>query len=744
MRFKFFALFVIILFIAACAGKGMLAPSVELSEDFVLPFSDKTVTGSLENGFKYYIRYNDFPADKIELQLNVRSGSLNETEEERGIAHFVEHMAFNGTKNYKSNDLIKFMEAAGLVFGKDSNAFTAYKNTRYLLTIPSDNATLLEDAFGIMRDWVDGVSFDPKEIEKEKGVIIEEWRSRNDAANRVRRKSAEYIYAGSLYPLREPIGLTEVVSGADRDLVKGYYDKWYAASNSALVIVGNVDTVKAEDMVKRYFGELKKKDTPKRADDTVPLSNGTVLGIISDPEITSASFSITFFEEEGRISRYKELKKSFLESGALNMLNKRVGAAILEKRTDLLSFRSGKANMDNNLSMLRFIVMTKPENLENDIRTALIEAEKAKRFGFSETELKEFITNQKTFLERAASPDYKYQSSKYAESLADYDTSGGYFTEFTQDKALLDRIFSETELADYNRAFSNLLKSKSVLVLVTVPERDKSRIILKAEDFVNILGEIAAMALEPDVQEISVDKLIDNIPQGGDILSRKRYENVDGELITYANGVRLFVKKNAADKGHFTFEARKPGGLSALKDDEVVDMDILPQVIASSGFDNITGRQLQMFMAGKRVNAAPSVSEYSFEFGGGGDSVDIETLFQLLYKNFTAPNVDKNAFASIIKRLETSLINTEKDKKTLFFRDAVKAMNNSKYRRNYLLSGDLAAITPELLLKLYKANFGDAGNFVFVLAGDLDIESAAEYGRIYLGGLAAPEKKSAA
>jgi zinc protease len=741
MRLKIFAL-IALFFLAACAGKTN--HPIMPDDDFVLPFSNKTITGSLENGLKYYIRYNDFPSDKIEFRLNVRSGSLNETERELGIAHFVEHMAFNGTKNFKSNDLIKFMEAAGLVFGMDSNAYTSYKNTIYRLTVPSDNETLLKDAFGILRDWADGVTFDPAEIEKEKGVIIEEWRSRNDAGRRVSQKSIEYIYYGSLYPIREPIGLVDIISGADRGLLKGYYDKWYTASNSALIVVGNIEPLKAEEMVKRYFSTMEKKSYPPKADDFVPLKDGVRFGVISDPELVYTTFSINFFEEEGQISTYKHLKKYILESGALNMLNNRVEAAILEKRRELLSFHAAKSYMDGNLSMLRFIVTTRPETIENDLKIALTEIERTKRFGFTEVELKEIIANQKTFWERAASPDYKYQSSKYAWALSDYDTYGGHFTEYSQDKDLIDRIYSETTLADYNSALNTLLKSGSTLLLVTAPERDLGKIALDADKFIKIKAETAAMELEPIVTESFVDKLIESIPQGGEVQTRTAYGNVDGELITYNNGVRLFIKKSAADKGHFSLAAKKAGGLSILNDNDSLYINIVPVAIGASGFDNITRRQLQMLTAGKQAAVNPVASEYMFEFIGGGDSADIETFFQLLYKYFTAAKVDENVFSSIIIAAENSLVNIEKDKLTGFFREAAKAMFNSRYRRNYLLSSDLPSITAELLQKLYRANFADAGNFVFVLSGDLNVDEVAELGRIYLGGLPPSEKKSAA
>jgi zinc protease len=537
----------------------------------------------------------------------------------------------------------------------------------------------------------------------------------------------------------------EVVAGADRALLKGYYDKWYTAANSAIIIVGNIDAAEVEEKVKRYFSTLAKKDTPEKADSSIPLQNGVRFGIVTDPELNDTFFSINFFVEEGEITTYRELKRYILEAGALSMLNRRVGGAILEKEIDLLSFRGAKTSLDdNNLSVLRFIVNSKPESIEEDFKTALIEIERAKRFGFTAEELKEYTATQKTFIDRAASPDYKYPSERFAEAIADYDTNGGHFTEFSQDKVLLDKIFSETEIDDYNRAFNSLIESKSELVLITAPEMEKGKIAFTEEIFSRIKNETAAMQLEPRKAEAVVDSLIDALPKGGEVQSRTKYESLNGELITYTNGVRLFIKKNPIDRGHFAFSARKPGGHSSLNNSDALYIDLLPQIISASGFENITRRQLQILTAGRQARVQFRVVEYMFELMGGGDSEDLEIFFQLLYKYFTSANVDENAFSAIIKASETNLANTEKDRMTAFFRDAAREMNNGKYRRNYLLSSDLASVAPDALLKLYKDNFEDAGNFIFVLSGDLDIDLTVELGRIYLGGLAEPEKKSAA
>lgn len=701
-----------------------------------LPFSDKILYGTLDNGLRYYIKQNDFPADKVELRLNVRSGSLNETEEERGVAHFVEHMAFNGTTNFEGNDLIKFLDQVGLTFGQHTNAYTSSDNTNYMLSVPAENAQLIEDSFLIMREWADGISFDTEEIEKEKGVITEEWRARNDVRNRLRILSREYLLEGSLYVQRDPIGLMGVVAGANRDLLKGYYDKWYTAGNMSVTVVGNIDPARAEELVKKYFSSLEERETPDPADGTVPLIDGLRIRTATDPEATSASISYNLFEHEGKIETYPHLRQNLLELGAMSMLNKRVESKILEKQIELISFRGGKAATVG-LGFTRFNVITRPESFDSDIREMLTEIERAKRYGFNEDELQEFIVSQRTFLDRAASPDYKYPSDQYVNMIISYDTYGGHLTEFTQDKALLDRIFAETSIEDYNRAFNRLLESDSRMVMITIPERDAGKVFLDEAKFEAIAAEVADSEIAPPAESGFIDKIIDKEPEGGVIASRTAYPNLDGELITYGNGARLFIKNNVSDKNRFMLTAKKQGGLSVLNDEEALYSNLMQQALTSSGFDGISRRELQTFMADKRVTVAPSVTNNTFDFGGGGDSEDLEAFFQLLYMSITAPDIDPNAFAAIITATETALRNNEQDKKAVFFRDVPGAMMNGNYRRAYLLESDLPDITPAKLLELYEKHFTDIDNFIFVLSGDVDRDRAVELGRIYLGGLPA-------
>ena len=327
-------------------------------------------------------------------------------------------------------------------------------------------------------------------------------------------------------------------------------------------------------------------------------------------------------------------------------------------------------------------------------------------------------------------------SLKNASGITDYDTNGGHLTEFSQDEVLINRIFSEVNITSFNRAFNEMLESGSMLVLITTPEAEKDKITLTPEKFKATWDEVKALDIKAQASGRILDKILDKEPEGGKIASRKAFQNVDGELVTYSNGVRIFIKKNSVDKNRFLLSARKPGGSVLFDDETMVISEMMGKAILASGFDGISRRELNTFLADKQASVSMNVGGNTFDFAGGGDSEDIETMFQLLYKYITDPYIDENALSAIIKSTENSLVNIEKDKNTLFFREAAETMFNNKYRRGYMLLPDLEAVTSEKLMKMYKDNFLDVNNFVFVISGDVDADLTAELGRKYLGGLA--------
>lgn len=707
-----------------------------------MPFAQNVLYGKLENGLQYYIMQNNFPADKVEMRLNVRSGSLNETEQERGLAHFVEHMAFNGTKHYKGNDLIKEMEAMGLSFGQHSNAYTSEDVTNYQLSFPVDNKEFMSKSFIIMRDWADGLLFDAEEIEKEKGVIIEEWRMRNDVRQRLRSQFRGFLLEGSKYPEREPIGLVEVIKKADAKLLRGYYDKWYVPENMSIVIVGNIDPKVMEKEIKDHFSSMASKKSPVHADKNIKVKNDLRFKIVSDPEAKSLNASYVLIKGNTVAATYEEAKKTILRAGAFSMLNKRVFAKINEKKSALVSFRGGVSQLTPNVSSVVFTVTSKPETLSSDIDLMLEEIETAKRYGFTQAQLNEFVTSTSTFLERAAQPDYKYPSTQYVSSILEYDNNGGYLTDFAQDKELFTRVFAETELKDYQNAFVEIIDTKDAVAYISVPERDRKSVKYGIKDFRKAVKNAQQKKIaEPEAEKV-LKSLIKEEPVAGTVVKRVKLENLDAEELTLSNGIRFIIKYNPAEKDKFVLSASKKGGLWTYPDDKYLTLSVATQVASRSGFKGISARDLQLFNAGKQVQVSTAAGDNVFNLSGGGDSRDMETLFQLIHLTFTAADMDENAFQAWKKSTETQLLNQEKDKQTLFQREVSEDIYSENYRRGWLETSDLPKLNVKSLAEIYADAFSDAENFVFTISGDIDRAETEKLAAKYLGSLKPTGKKA--
>ncbi len=711
-------------------------------ENEIMPFSDKVITGTLDNGLKYYIRYNDFPSDKIEMRLNVRSGSLNETNEERGLAHFVEHMAFNGTKNFKGNDVIKFMEEAGLVFGKDTNAATSYDYTNYQLTVPYDNERLINTGFNILKDWATNITFDEEEIEREKGVIVEEWRMRNDVRYRMGVESRKHILSGSLYPERDAIGLMDVVKGANRELLVGYYNKWYRPDNMAIIVVGNIDPEKAKQKIIETFSDIAPKEKHEAASKNINYEKGIRTAIVKDKEAKGIFATLYIYHKGHQTETYEDFKEDILESGAMNMFGRRMSLDIQEKKIDILALRGMTSILGDNTKTAVFSGSFLSSKFNESLKTMLLEIERVKRYGFTKEELEYFKTTQLSFLEKAAKPDYKFPSEKFADQISSYDTMGGYFTEFHQDKALIERVFNETNITSYNRAFENMLNSDDMLLVVSIPENEEKNVDISVKKLTALMKEVEESKISKVEEKGFTGHLINEEIKAGKVAQRQEDKKLGVTKVVYENGLTLYIKQNKEEVNKFLIQGKKQGGLSILEGKDYLFANTMTQIISRSGFDNISKRNLDTLMAGKNVNVSPSITEYSFDIAGGGFSDDIEYAFQLLYKYYTAPTIDKDYLSAYKNSLKTQLELEANDNKIQFARKATEVMYNDSYRRGYLLQSDIKDINEELLLNIYKNNYLDINNYIFAISGDFDIEKVIELGGKYLGSLKKVDKKA--
>ena len=713
------------------------------NEDGIIPLHNKVVTGQLDNGLKYYILENDLPSNKVEFRLNVRSGSLNETEKERGLAHFLEHMTFKGTKNFPDNTIVKFLEAAGLSFGPDTNAYTSFDNTNYQLSIPYDNESLISDAFKIFRDWAGDVVFKKEDFEKERGVILEEERVRDTYYYRMYEKRFKEMHNKSLFSERLPIGLINIIKNATIQDLEDYYKKWYRPNNMSVVIVGKIDPKYAEKIIIEKFSDLKNSDTPVAASREVEIVKGLRVKEIAENEAKFVQLEMNYFypgKEDGTIKSYKHL---LMLEAISSMFNRRVALDIKENKLDLQSLGLYQEFLGNNYSSINFSASLNKGDYKKYLDVFLTEIEKVKRYGFSAGELAYFKKFKENEINNLAQDGYRLESKEYAELLSNFDTLGGYFTDFKTLKVITDKILNDLTLKDYNDLIKNIMSSEDRLFLTYLPSSLKNKIKFNKVDIEAALDVVSKKEIKKIDTESSLKSLeVKNI-KPSEIVKKIKHENISATEFVYSNGARLFVKKDQNKFQEFNLYGSKLGGSSIMNNREVLLVGILEEALINSGFKDISNRELSEILVDKEVSFGINSYDYYSNYAGKGKTKDIETLFQLLHRSATAFEIDNNALEVIKDSYKLNLELAEKDKKVLFKRTVNEKKYNNNYRRSYLLSSDISSINKEELEYFYKKHWtNEISNFVFTVVGDVDVNAVGELGAKYIGSIKASENKA--
>lgn len=700
-----------------------------------LPVREDIVQGKLDNGLKYYIMPNGYPEKKVEIRLNVRTGSLNETEEELGLAHFVEHMAFNGTRNFKGNDLIEFMEEAGLTFGKHSNAYTSTDVTNFQLSIPTDREGILEKGFMIIREWADGISFETEEIEKEKGVIVEEWRMRNDYRSRLRNMRRDILLKGSLYPSRRPIGDMDIVRGATRKLLKGYYDKWYTAENMSVIVVGDITVDKGRELIEKYFADMEKRSTPEHASKEVPLTGDVRFEVISDEEAPSLSLTLNNLASDSPVSSYDDYKRHILEQGVGYMFSKLMQTRRLSGETELYGFRAGTARIADSAKDYYISVTLSEANYQDDLTEFFEEIEGVKRYGFTLELLKEFKDVIHQALIREAREDKVVESSDLTRTIVRYDTSGGDFMTPAQELAVFEKVISEVNITSFNRTFKEMLKVPDRVVILALPDKLKDSVSIELSDIEEAMAAAQKAELTKLTSSSGKSSLMDSMPEPAEITERKYVEELESEMVKLSNGAVLYLRTSDLKKHNYTMTAIRPGGRSVLGGEEYTLSSALDTMIATSGFTGMDRNSINRIKAGHKINIAPKVTEYYESFSGGGDSQDIEMGFQFLNRYLTAFEITDVSYKVALESLEKELERDKRNKFSVFMRSILPEVYNENYRRLFLKEEDLNEFSKEKFASVYQKIFSDIDGYIFVISGDLDKEKVIDLFAGYIGGI---------
>jgi zinc protease len=722
---------------AAAATSARTAPLTQ-----AIPVDPLVTVGRFPNGLRYLIRTNKLPANRAELRLVVNAGSILENDDQQGLAHFVEHMAFNGTSHFPKQQLIDFLQSTGMKFGPSINAFTSFDETVYMLQIPTDKAGLLEKAFLILEDWARNVSFDPTEIDKERGVIIEEWRGRRGAAARIQDKQLPVMLKGSRYAVRLPIGKTEIIQNFKHDLLKTFYTDWYRPDLMTVVAVGDIDKAAVEAMITQHFKAIPPATAPRaRAAYAVPDTPGTLYSIETDKEMTGTTVGILNKLPARDHTTVGAYRQEIVESLFDRMLNVRFSE--LAQKPDP-PFVGGGASIGpfgiRGKEAASLNAMVKETGIERGIEVLLTEALRVARHGFTPSEFDRQKKDMLRGIEQQATEKDKQQSAMLANEYMRHALVQEPIPGIVYEYELYQRFLPEITLAEINALATKWLAESNRVVMVSGPQKEG----LVVPDEARLAGVINAVGTKEVTAYVDTSDskpLLDPIPSPGRVVKASTREGIGLTEWELSNGIKVALKPTDFKQDEIVFRAFSPGGTSLASDKDYVAAMTASQAVGAGGVGQFSAIELRKVLSGKVASANAGFSDLSSTVFGSGSRKDLETMFQLIYMAFTQPRSDPAMFGVITNQMKTILAN-RKNTPDYAFSEALSQIMSQGHIRGRTMSPELVdEMNLEKSLAFYKERMADASGFTFVFAGSFDLDTMKPLVERYLASLPSADRR---
>ncbi len=701
-----------------------------------LPLDPAVRIGKLPNGLTYYIRKNVKPEKRVELRLAVNAGSTLEVPGQEGLAHFTEHMAFNGTKNFPKNELVSYLQTAGVRFGGDLNAFTSFDETVYILPIPSDKQELVDKGLLVLQDWAFGMTMDNTEIDKERGVIIEEWRTGQGSSQRMRDKYFPLLFKGSRYAERLPIGKKDVIEGFKYDLIKQFYKDWYRPDLMAVVAVGDIDVDQMEKKIKEMFGKAKGPAKPrKREEFNVPDHKETLVSIVQDREATNVQVQVIYKQPSADLKTEADMRGYLVRQLYNGMLNARLDELRQKSDPPFIYGVSAYGGFVRTKDAYFANAVVNETGAERGLRTMLEETERVKRFGFTPGELERQKKTQLKSIEQAYNERDKTESESYVEEYVDHYLEGNAAPGIEFEYQFYNKYLNDVQLAEVNSLAKQWVKDENRVVIITAPE--KSSVQLPSEARVReVLAETAKANLTPYEDKAVASSLITALPTAGKVSAEKKLAAVDVTEFTLSNGARVVLKPTKFKNDEILFQAYSFGGTSLYSDADYLTASNLGQIVTASGIGQFSATDLTKTLAGKTVRVGMGLSETSESMNGNASVNDLEAMFQLIHLYFTQPRKDAEAFSSFIAKSKAQMQNMSANPQYFFIDQTQKILYNNNLRRKVLPEpADFDKINLDRAFEIYKERFGDASDFTFMFVGSFEPEKIKPLIELYLASL---------
>ena len=708
---------------------AMLALSITMlaQQAMPVPFDPNVRRGKLENGLTYYIRHNEKPAQRANFYIAQKVGSILEEDDQQGLAHFLEHMAFNGTKNFPGKALLNYMEHNGVKFGENVNAWTSIEQTVYMLTnVPTTNMNLVDSCILILHDWSSFISLEGEEIDKERGVILEEMRQGQGAQMRIYEKMLPEIYPNSPYGHRLPIGTKEVVSGFDHEALRAYYHKWYRPDLQGIIIVGDIDVNEVENHLKTIFEDIPAPVNPaERIRFQVADNAEPIVSICTDPEETTYDVSVFYkhdivpFEERGDVQYWI---KGYIDQLVATMFNNRL-EELTQKANPPFIYGGGYYSTffisDTKDAWMSAAVAKDKDGIDEALNAIVAENKRMQQYGFTASEFERAKADLMKRIENQYDERDKQETGRIFRPILNHFLTNEPLMGIENEYMLLSQILPALPVEAINQYAAELIREDNIVITLTAPEKEGEVLPTKAE-LLAMFNKAKEVEVEPYVETVSNEPLIATLPVKGAIETKKHDDTFDATVLTLKNGVTVIYKPTTFKDDEVLMNAYSFGGYSVMDQSDPYTLQEINSLATLGGVGNFSAIDLPKVLAGKKASVHPQIGSLTEGMSGNCSARDLETMLQLTYLYFTSPRSDEEAFQSYITRTKAMVANAESDPNTAFRDNLMFAMYDNHPLVKRMKAEDYDKVDYAKALKLYTDRFKDANNFVFTFVGNID------------------------
>ncbi len=735
-----------------CCSLQQVAAQMQLPP---LPVDKNVRIGKLDNGLTYYIRHNEKPENRVEFYIAQKVGSILEEPQQRGLAHFLEHMAFNGTKNFPGDErglgIVQWCESKGIKFGTNLNAYTSVDETVYNISnVPSTDPAVVDSCLLILHDWSDAILLADEEIDKERGVIREEWRSRNVGMLRLYTDAQATFYPDSKYSDCMPIGSIDVINNFPYQDIRDYYEKWYRPDLQGLIIVGDIDVDQIEQKIKTLFADVKMPENPaERIWYPVPDNEEPIVYIGKDKEIDLPLVNI-YFKHDATPDSIKGtvmyLAQDYMMNAIATMLNERFSELAQSANPPFnMAFCSPDADffLSGTKKAMDVSAYCKEDGLSNGLKVLLQEVERVRRYGFTESEYARARANILQSIESQYNEREKTDNNRYVNQCLQHFLHAEPIPGIEYEYTIYNQLAPNIPVQAINEVVKQLITDNNQAVFIAAPDKE-GVVIPTKEEVIADLKAMPTLQVEAYVDKVSNEPLIKEAPKGGKIVSQKENALFGATELTLSNGIKVYVKKTDFKADEIRMQGFSMGGSTLFDPKDKLDYTFISSVVDAGGAGNFSNVELTKLLAGKKVSVGAGVGSTAAGVSGSCSPKDFETMMQLTYLYITQPRKDEEAFASFKNRMKAQLESAESNPMSAFS----DTLSYELYGQDPRYLNVKAAMMDELdydrMLELYKQAYANAADFTYIFVGNADLDAIKPYIEQYLGALPSKNVKESA